>query len=215
MPIIDAETLNPQAHIRSQFRDATPLNTERLQPPLAVSTGGLFGRFSITEGGLWTSTYDSKHPGGAPTSWARYMQRRGRTSRWMRVFKLDVESGIHVLEISSMGDATGLLGKFGVDCTNPPNEMFEELTSEGLAGIHLTDKAAIEARNMERSWFSKWDVESTLWSQWAFKNCTDLGIWDNSLNQFVEEAYINVELGRLAATRDNHPRDRYGFPTPF
>ena len=137
-------------------------------------------------GGLWTSTYLEDGLCG----WHQWCLSDGAVD-WVDdkpIYLLTIASRTTYYTINSKADLLHLAKTYGVEGTMPDYPGwtmrgldFETMVSDGIEGLHLTDKGQWRTRWGDSWNLYGWDCESTIWLKWVFEDVKHLGKWNKQL----------------------------------
>lgn len=117
-------------------------------------------------GGLWTT------PVGAPTwsDWCRDSDWGDWPDHGRHV--LTPRADVRVAVVGSLRDLLALIEAYPGESLMEPVVDFERMAGDGWDGIWLTD-AGFRATHLSSPGLYGWDLESTLWFRWVFRELED------------------------------------------
>ena len=172
---VEAKDIGPQLYVGPRRPDIqffnVPQNAE--------------GCWVKPQGGLWTSSYHVEK-GSYWVEWCRgesfRIPEEGKWQSWLLMPRPDAPIAI----IDSIYDLQTILRAYtcavgGGGWGGSGTIDFEKMAMQ-FSAIHLTDRGQEATRNTIPNLYG-WDMESTLWLDWAFSDVQDLGVcpWGGSL----------------------------------
>ena len=161
------------------FISENPPRPERFDPP--TNTEQMVHK---PTGGLWTSTLRDD----GSCAWLEWC----RAEHWglteaSKLYALEPEPGIAVMEIDSEYDLQDVIDDWGRDDIRPAlARSFAPLDFEAIAeeydAIHLTEWGEHHTRFTTPGLYG-WDTECTLWLRWSFRSVESCGPIDTKTKE--------------------------------